>query len=146
MTSTSVLRTTVREARPEEANAVAALVRDGYTAYADELPPDLLRRWVDDVLARQILYADCDDGAASAAIERLRPQAQTPYDEPCVLDALPRTPCTYVVCGEDRLVNPDWSRRIANERLGADLIELPGSHSPFLSRPNELAAVLHDRQ
>ena len=49
MTSTSVLRTTVREARPEEAGAVAALVRDGYTAYADELPPDLLRTWVDEV-------------------------------------------------------------------------------------------------
>ena len=49
MTSTSVLRTTVREARPEEAGAVAALVRDGYTAYADELPLDLLRTWVDEV-------------------------------------------------------------------------------------------------
>ena len=49
MTSTSVLRTTVREARPEEAGAVSALVRDGYTAYADELPLDLLRTWVDEV-------------------------------------------------------------------------------------------------
>jgi len=72
-------------------------------------------------------------------------QSQMPSDEQCVLDALPPTPSTYVVCGEDRLVNPDWSRRVSNERLGADLIDLPGSHSPFLSRPNELAAVLHDR-
>ena len=116
-----------------------------FVAGMSELDADGRRRWVDGVLARQILYADCDDGAASAAIERLRPQAQMPYDQPCVLDALPRTPCTYVVCGEDRLVNPDWSRRVSNERLGADLIDLPGSHSPFLSRPNELAAVLHDR-
>ena len=49
MTSTSVLRTTVREARPAEAGAIAALVREGYLAYADELSPDLLRTWVDDV-------------------------------------------------------------------------------------------------
>ena len=62
MTSTSVLRTTVREARPEEAGAVAALVRDGYTAYADELPPDLLRTWVDDV-------ADPGGGVTFVAVE-----------------------------------------------------------------------------
>jgi len=103
------------------------------------------RHWIDEELARALLYKDCDAGAASAAIERLRPQAQTPYDAPCPLDSLPRTPATYIVCGEDRLVNPDWSRRVAHERLGADLIDLPGSHSPFLSRPNELAVLLHDR-
>jgi hypothetical protein len=42
-----------------------------------------------------------------------------------------------------RLVNPDWSRRVARERLNANLVELPGSHSPFLSRPAGLAEVLH---
>jgi pimeloyl-ACP methyl ester carboxylesterase len=50
-----------------------------------------------------------------------------------------------VVCGEDRIVNPELSRRIARERLDADLVELPGGHSPFLSRPGELAAVLHEQ-
>jgi hypothetical protein len=48
-----------------------------------------------------------------------------------------------VVCDEDRLVNPAWSRRIATGRLAAELVELPGSHSPFLSRPGELAELLH---
>jgi uncharacterized RmlC-like cupin family protein/GNAT superfamily N-acetyltransferase len=50
MTRTSTPLTTVRQARPEEAQDVAALVRDGYLAYADEVPPDLLRCWVDDVV------------------------------------------------------------------------------------------------
>jgi pimeloyl-ACP methyl ester carboxylesterase len=103
------------------------------------------RRWVDGELAREVLYADCDDHSATEGVERLRPQAQTPYAEPCLLDAFPETPATYVVCAEDRLVNPDWSRRIAHERLDAELIDLFGSHSPFLSRPDELAAVLNDR-
>ena len=40
------------------------------------------------------------------------------------------------------MVNPDRSRRIARERLGADIVEMPGSHSPFLSRPKDLAEVL----
>jgi pimeloyl-ACP methyl ester carboxylesterase len=101
--------------------------------------------WEDEGVARSVLYADCGEGDASAAFERLRPQAQTPYAEPCPIEAFPSTPRTYVVCGEDRIVNPDRSRRIARERLDADLVELPGSHSPFLSRPGELAAVLHER-
>jgi pimeloyl-ACP methyl ester carboxylesterase len=100
-------------------------------------------RWVDADLARQILYADCDEDAAGAAIERLRAQASTPYAIPCQLDELPDVGRTYVVCGEDRLVNPDWSRRVATGRLAAELVELPGSHSPFLSRPRKVADILH---
>jgi hypothetical protein len=42
---------------------------------------------------------------------------------------------------EDRCVDPNWSRRVA-ARLGADVIELEGGHSPFLSRPAQLAEVL----
>ena len=98
--------------------------------------------WIDAEIARRILYADCDDEVAEAAIARLRPQARTPYEVPCPLDELPEVRSTYVVCGEDRLVNPDWSRRVATGRLGAELIELPGSHSPFLSRPADVAELL----
>lgn len=41
---------TVREARPGEGDAVTALLRAAYLAYADELPADLLSAWLDDVL------------------------------------------------------------------------------------------------
>jgi GNAT superfamily N-acetyltransferase len=50
MTGTSASPVTVREARPEEGPAVAALLRESYVASAAELPPDLLRGWIDDVL------------------------------------------------------------------------------------------------
>jgi hypothetical protein len=50
MTGTSASPVTVREARPEEGPAVAALLRESYVAFAAELPPDLLRGWIDDVL------------------------------------------------------------------------------------------------
>ena len=53
MTSTSAPPVTVRAARPEEGGAVAALLRDTYTAFAGELPPDLLHAWLDDVLDPQ---------------------------------------------------------------------------------------------
>jgi pimeloyl-ACP methyl ester carboxylesterase len=98
--------------------------------------------WVDEEIARDTFFADCDERDARAAFERLRPQAMAPYDVPCPLDDLPDVPRTTVVCTDDRIVNPDWSRRVARERLDAPLVELPGSHSPFLSRPAALAEVL----
>ena len=98
--------------------------------------------WTDEEIARRTLFADCDENDARAAFERLRPQATAPYDVPCPLEAFPAAPRTYVLCTEDRIVNPDWSRRVARERLDAELVELPGSHSPFLSRPDALAEVL----
>jgi pimeloyl-ACP methyl ester carboxylesterase len=103
---------------------------------------DGMTRWQDEALARAVLYADCSERDAGAAFARLRPQARTPHAQRCRLEALPETPCTYVVCDEDRMVNPERARRVARERLDADLVELPGGHSPFLSRPGELAAVL----
>jgi pimeloyl-ACP methyl ester carboxylesterase len=99
-------------------------------------------RFTDEAITREVFFADCDAGVARGAFQRLRPQSRSPYSEPFPLAALPVAPRTYVVCTEDAIVNPDWSRRVARDRLDAELVELPGSHSPFLSRPAELAALL----
>jgi hypothetical protein len=40
------------------------------------------------------------------------------------------------------MVSPDYGRRAARLQLGVDPIELPGGHSPFLSRPRVLAQAL----
>jgi pimeloyl-ACP methyl ester carboxylesterase len=48
----------------------------------------------------------------------------------------------YVRCLDDRVVDPDWQVRAAQERLDVHTIDLPGGHSPFLSRPAALADVL----
>jgi pimeloyl-ACP methyl ester carboxylesterase len=101
--------------------------------------------WVDFEVAREVLYADCDEAAARGAFARLRPQAQATYGTDCPLDRHPDVPTRYVLCTEDAIVNPQWSRRAARQRLGIEPIELAGSHSPFLSRPTELAALLLER-
>jgi pimeloyl-ACP methyl ester carboxylesterase len=100
------------------------------------------RAWVDKELAQFHLFGDCDDDTASAAFTLLCPQATNPYRQPCSLSALPAVDTTYALCTEDRVVNAEWARRAAQERLHADIVELPGSHSPFLSRPKALAEVL----
>jgi pimeloyl-ACP methyl ester carboxylesterase len=108
-------------------------------APADERP---LRRWVDFAVARETMYADCDETDARAAFDRLRPQASTPYFAPCPLTAFPDVPVTYLVAAEDRIISPAWSRRAAPAWLGVEPVELPGSHSPYLARPAALAKLL----
>ena len=107
-------------------------------------PPDdeRRRRWVDYGIARETMYADCEEADAAAAFERLRPQASRLYGQACALDALPDVPAAYVVAAEDRIIDPAWSRRAAVERLGVEPVELPGGHSPYLARPAALADVL----
>ncbi len=39
-------------------------------------------------------------------------------------------------------MNPEWSRHAERERLGVEAVEMDGEHSPFLTRPMELAQVL----
>ena len=100
--------------------------------------------WVDFAAARDRLYGDCPEPDARWAFERLRAQSTTPNRVSCPLEALPPAPAASIVCAEDRIVAPAWSRRVARERLGVEPLELPGDHSPFLSRPAELAALLDD--
>jgi hypothetical protein len=98
--------------------------------------------WVDLDLARTLLYADCDEPTAEAAVNRLRPEGRYNLTVPSPLAEFPPVGCTYVICVEDQMVGPAWSKRVARDKLGAKVIELPGSHSPFLSRPSALADVL----
>jgi Alpha/beta hydrolase family len=100
-------------------------------------------RWVDFDLAREIFYPDCDDDVVEAAVPRLRIQAVSPMTQRCTFDRLPSVPASSIVCTDDRMVDPAWSRRVATERIGAQVVELPGGHSPFYSRPAALAEVLH---
>ena len=89
-----------------------------------------------------MFYGDLPEEKAWAAWRRLRGQGLTAFTEVCPIDVWPDVPSTYVLTTEDGAVSNDWSRRVARGRLGADLVELPGSHSPFYSRPFELANVL----
>jgi pimeloyl-ACP methyl ester carboxylesterase len=87
-------------------------------------------------------YLDVPEPVARRAWQRLRPQGGRLFAERSPLEAWPDVPSTYILMTEDRSVDQDFSRWIARQRLGVEAIELPGSHSPFLSRPGELADIL----
>jgi pimeloyl-ACP methyl ester carboxylesterase len=98
--------------------------------------------WPDPGAAVRCFYHDCEATDAAWAVSRLRAQSPTPRLEPWPFDALPDVPRTSILCRGERCIDPTWSRRMSSELLGVEAIELDGGHSPFLTRPVELARVL----
>jgi pimeloyl-ACP methyl ester carboxylesterase len=92
--------------------------------------------------AVELFYHDCPPALARWAAARLRPQHWRVTTEATPLGVWPGVPSSYVLCVDDRAVNPGWSRRVARAVLGVEAVELAGGHSPFLSRPAELASAL----
>jgi pimeloyl-ACP methyl ester carboxylesterase len=92
--------------------------------------------------ARRFFYDDLPEDVARRAWGRLRPQGFAMFTEPCPIGEWPSVPSTYILMTGDRAVSPEWSRSVAAGRLGCDVVELPGGHSPFYARPAELARVL----
>jgi pimeloyl-ACP methyl ester carboxylesterase len=69
--------------------------------------------------------------------------SSTAYYEPWPVDRFPTTPARYVLCTEDRLFPAAFQRQLAHDRLGVTPDEITSGHCPALSRPTELAAMLH---
>ncbi|WP_439657559.1 alpha/beta fold hydrolase [Lentzea sp. HUAS TT2] len=88
--------------------------------------------------ARDLLFADVPDSLASWAVGRLRPQSARSFEEPVTAAAWQTVPTTSILCADDVIFPPVFADRL--RARGA--LELPGSHSPFLSRPAELAALI----
>jgi pimeloyl-ACP methyl ester carboxylesterase len=92
--------------------------------------------------ATELFFHDAPAAVARWATQRLRAQSYGVLKEITPLAAWPDVESRSIVCRDDRAINPAWVRAAARERLGVEAIELPGAHSPFLTRPRELAQVL----
>ena len=92
--------------------------------------------------ATELFYRDVPPDLAAWATSRLRPQCYRVFAEPSPLEAWPPCPADSIVWGDDRAINPAWGRAAARSRLGVDALEIDGGHSPFLTRPEELARML----
>src|SRR5882757_9696928 len=93
--------------------------------------------------ATRCLYNDCSPELAAWAHARMTPQCLAVANEPLSLPnfwAL-NIPQSYISCRQDRACPPRISSLHA-QRLGCSTWELDTSHSPFLSKPRELAELL----
>lgn len=97
----------------------------------------------DQAIVMEFHFHDCKPDIARWAISKLRTHKSSAHlTEVFPLQALPDVEYSYIVCSEDRILYPAWSRYAACKRLGIDAIELPGGHYPHLSRPDQLADIL----
>jgi pimeloyl-ACP methyl ester carboxylesterase len=86
------------------------------------------------------LYGDCDPATQQWAITRLDAQSTASFTQAPRQVAWTSHLSSYVVCTQDRTI-PAWLQRTM--AVHADrVINLPASHSPFLSMPERLAGVL----
>jgi pimeloyl-ACP methyl ester carboxylesterase len=71
-----------------------------------------------------------------------RPQSDRSFAAPYPLREWPAVPTTVVVGREDRLFPLALQQRVARDRLGLGVVEVPGGHLNSLSYPTEVAAAL----
>ncbi len=97
----------------------------------------------DEAAAMELFFHDCEPDIARLAISKLRNHLSPAHiTEVFPLQALPNVESLYIVCTEDRIIYPAWSKYAARKRLGVEAIELSGGHCPYWSRPVELADLL----
>jgi pimeloyl-ACP methyl ester carboxylesterase len=103
--------------------------------------PDGSASWPEEG-AIETFYHDCEPQVARSAARRLRRQFWRITQEVTPLRQWPAVPTAYILCAEDRAVSRAYSIQAARLQLGIEPIELPGGHSPFLSRPRVLAQAM----
>jgi len=98
---------------------------------------------IDPDTAAHVFYGHCDPLDAAWATALLRPHTGSTLTQPSKAVAWREKPTTYVVCGDDRTVAPSLQRELAARIPGAAVLEwADADHSPFLSRPGEVADLL----
>ena len=91
-------------------------------------------------VALACFYQDCDPATAAWATARLGLQSLASLQQPPYAVAWRTKPSTYVVCANDRAIHPGLQRILA--RRCVTTVEWPVGHTPFLSRPDLVAALL----
>ncbi|MGY2128561.1 alpha/beta fold hydrolase [Blastococcus sp. SYSU DS0617] len=87
----------------------------------------------------EAFFADVPADVAAAVQAEPFEQADRPFADPWPLDRWPDVPTRVLAGRDDRFFPLDFQRRIARDRLGLTVDELPGGHLVALSRPAELA-------
>jgi hypothetical protein len=130
---------------------LAAYVPDGEHSLRDDVSPApgevFNPEWLgqdptaDPVLATHFLFHDANLETLRWALTTLRlfnPKRMP--TEP--IDLAPEIASTYIVATADRTLRPEWCRRVASNRLDAEIRDIDSGHCPHVSRPYELAAIL----
>jgi pimeloyl-ACP methyl ester carboxylesterase len=102
--------------------------------------------FVDPTAVRELFYADCPVEASEHAARLLVPEPIGPASTPLHIteERWGTVARSYILCAQDRAISPATQRSMV-DGVGVDrVVEMDSGHSPFLSQPDRLAAVLID--
>ena len=71
-----------------------------------------------------------------------REQSDPMFGQPCQFERWPSVPMRVIAAADDRFFPLEFQKRIARERLDAEVEVIPGGHLVALSQPEELVARL----
>jgi pimeloyl-ACP methyl ester carboxylesterase len=90
----------------------------------------------------RFLFDVADPNLIRGAHERLCAQSSVVFGAETTAAAWERVPSTYLVCAQER--STDSSLQRAQAARATTVRELPVGHFPFLSRPDLVAACIHE--
>ncbi|SES49616.1 Pimeloyl-ACP methyl ester carboxylesterase [Streptomyces sp. yr375] len=90
----------------------------------------------------RVFYGDVDPELVEQAVAQVGVQSLASFSQPLTRAAWHTLPSTYVVCEADCAIPPFAQEAMSNR--AQEVRRLDASHSPFLSRPAELAALLRE--
>lgn len=90
--------------------------------------------------SEEVLYGDCSPDVAADATARLLRQSVAAIATPQTQAAWQSLPSSYLICDEDRAVPPPAQE--AMSQRAQTVRRVPSSHSPFFSRPDDVAEVV----
>jgi len=79
---------------------------------------------------------------AAAGEQHARPEADIAFGQPCGLERWPQVPTTVLAARDDRFFPFEFQARVARERLGLDVIAVPGGHLAALSQPEAVTEAI----
>jgi hypothetical protein len=91
-------------------------------------------------LAIDTLYGDCPEPLAARAVGLLRSQAPGCGRGVPQHHSWKETPSTYVICAQDRAIDPGLQRTMASRCT--DVREWQTGHSPFVGQPDLIVELL----
>ncbi|KAJ5771855.1 hypothetical protein N7520_002384 [Penicillium odoratum] len=93
----------------------------------------------------KIFYNDCDPAQVESAVASLKPHSYQCFHSPCTYAAWKEIPSTYLYCLQDAAIPIAVQKMMVEETAKGFPINtetVDASHSPFISKPDELAAAI----
>jgi len=95
----------------------------------------------DPAMTEKLFYHDCPPEDLRLAARHLCPEPRAPHETPFP-DGTTNRPQFYIRCSEDRAIPPAQQAEMAAALPPENRLDLPASHSPFFSRPGDLARLI----